>query len=178
MTTIRCTACGVKFQWSFAEKGKWPDYCDNPECDTFIGTKRADDDVQMPAFLSARTKHHDTYYRNMEKGSEFRAEAAAELSGASASEMAGLKITNLNDRRDAEIAAIPVKNTVSDLMATGVGGFQGADGLAFSAGTQQGALPNVGVRMMTKLPNAFAGGKMAPDRPALETQQPGYRRRG
>ncbi len=175
--TLRCPDCRGKFPWN--AKKAWPRHC--PLCDADISNDRDDDDVVMPAFISARTKHHDNYYRNMEKGSEFRAEAAAELAGTTASEMSGLKITNLNDRRDAEIAAIPVKNPVSDLMSTGVGGFQGANGVAYSAGVQQGPAPNMGAQMMTKIrghQTQISGGTAVSDRPALETQQPGYRRRG
>ncbi len=170
---LRCPECRGKFAWK-PDKGH-PRHC--PLCDADINNDRDDADVVCPAILKPKTAFIDNYYRNMEKGSEHRAELAAEAAGTSVADMSNLKITNLNDRRDAEIAAMPVNNAVSQLMATGIGGFQGDNGAAYSAGVQSGVAPNVGASMMTKLPNVF-GGKMAPDRPALETQQPGYRRRG
>ncbi len=182
MTMVRCTTCGTKFSWSFAEKGKWPDYCENPECKTYMGTGRADDDIVMPSLKTAKSRFFDDYYRKMEAGSEFRAEKAAELTGATKEEMSGLKITNLNDRRDAEIAAMPVKNTVTDFMAqTGQGGFQGGQGVEYSGPVQQGPFPNAGARTQTGLRGIHAqltGGTASSDRPANEVLAPGYRRRG
>src|SRR5262245_38625226 len=103
---IKCLACDEKFRWDFAAKKKYPDYC--PECGTFIGTNRHDADIVMPAILGARTKANDDLYRQMEKSSEYRAEQAAEMAGVPVSEMSALKITNLNDRRDAVDSAPPL----------------------------------------------------------------------
>lgn len=183
MAIVKCSACGTKFKWSFAKEGKWPDYCENPECDTFIGNTRSDTDIVMPSLRGANTKHNDDFYRQMEKGSEHRVHLAAEASGLPASELSDLKITNLNDRRDAEVAAIPVQNSVTQLMAAnpGIGGFQGSAGLGYSGPVQTGPEPNAGARMMTKLSgmhNELSKGSAISNRPALETQQPGYRRRG
>ena len=183
MAVVKCTACGTKFKWSFAKEGKWPDYCENPECTTFIGNTRADNDIVMPSLRSATTKHNDNFYRQMEKGSEHRVHLAAEAAGVSASELSDLKITNLNDRRDAEVAAMPINNSVTQLMAAnpGVGGFQSQAGLGYSGYVQQGPEPNAGARMMTKLGSYHAElskGSAVSNLPALETQQPGYRRRG
>ena len=183
MAVVKCSACGTRFKWSFAEKGKWPDYCENPQCETFIGNTRADNDIVMPSLRSATTKHNDDFYRQMEKGSEHRMHLAAEASGAPASEFSSLKITDLNDRRDAEIAAKPVQNSVTQLMAAnpGIGGFQSNAGLGYSGYVQQGPEPNAGARMMTKLHGIHSDiskGSAVSNLPALETQQPGYRRRG
>jgi len=117
MTILRCKDCGHKFSWSFAEKGKWPDYCENPDCATFIGTDKGDDVICMPALKGARTKSIDKVYRDMEAGSETRMHLAAEAAGVPASEMAGLKITDLNDRRDTEVAAKEDKVAVANLTA-------------------------------------------------------------
>lgn len=183
MTILKCSACETKFSWSFAEKGKWPDYCENPDCTTFIGNTRADNDIVMPSLRGAETKHYDDFYRKMEKGSEHRAELAAEFAGATPAEMSALKITNLNDRRDAEIAAMPVSNSVTKFMDANpnAAGFRGSEGLGYSAAVAQGPAPNAGARMMTTLRNhqaSISGGVAVSDRPALETNQPGYRRRG
>jgi hypothetical protein len=158
VAVVKCTACGTKFRWSFADKGKWPDYCDNPQCTTFIGNTRADNDIVMPSLRSATTKHNDAFYRQMEKGSEHRVHLAAEASGVPASELSDLKITNLNDRRDAEVAAMPVNNSVTQMMAAnpGVGGFQSDAGLAYSGFVRQGPEPNAGARMMTRLRGVHA----------------------
>ena len=50
-------------------------------------------------------------------GSEVRAGLAAAMAGVPASEMAGLKITDLNDRNDAQFSAKEVVNPVTQRMA-------------------------------------------------------------
>jgi hypothetical protein len=99
--SAKCPDCKGKFPWE-PTKG-YPKACPLCGFDTSI-----DEDataIVLPAFLSAASKANDKLYRDMEKGSEFRAAAAAEMAGVPVSEMAGLKITDLNDRRDAEISA-------------------------------------------------------------------------
>jgi hypothetical protein len=56
--------------------------------------------------------------------------------------MSSLKITDLNTRRDAEVMAMPVKNTVTEHMANarnGNFGFQ-SNGAEWAAGTASGAV--------------------------------------
>jgi hypothetical protein len=109
---LRCPACREKFKYDVA-KG-WPDFC--PLCRTDINNYRADDDIVCPAFLSPKSKATDKVARDIMDGSETRAQLAAGMAGVPVSEMDNLKITNLNDRRDAEISAMPVNNAVSQHM--------------------------------------------------------------
>jgi hypothetical protein len=195
-TALRCPVCRDKFRYDINKP--WPRTC--PLCKADINNDRADDDIVMPFVLKGgRTKSIDKVYRDMEKGSEIRAQAAAEMTGATATEMSSLKITNLNDRRDAEIAAILPNNPVSQVMVSNpnVYGFGSGNGLAYSAGVQTGPVPNrgAGIRTAIQMGHREAVAKHAiginehgrpampntdvvSERPANEVMQPGYRRRG
>jgi hypothetical protein len=195
---LKCSFCETKFSWDFAALG-WPDHC--PKCKEFIGTDRADDDIVMPSIRHARTKIIDSTYTQMEKGSEFRAQAAAELTGAPVSEMSSLKITDMKTgMREGDIA---VKEPVNDVtirmqqmrdrgLPIGFGG----GGLDYSQAVPQGPHPNVGARMRVALQNnhpdmvrhhavgtnergqpAIPSTDVVSTRDANETYQPGYRRR-
>lgn len=193
--SLRCPECRGKFPWQ--PSVEWPRYC--PLCQADINNDRDDDDIVCPAFLSPRTKATDKVYTDIVKGSEFRAEAAAQLAGTSVEDMSSLKITNLNTRRDAEIMAITPNNPVSQVMAAApnVTGFQGAAGAAYSGSVSSGPFASAGARTRTMIHTGHAeavqrhaigvdhnGRSVRPsdsgvsDRPALETTQPGYRRRG
>lgn len=177
--SLRCPDCRGKFPWT--AKDRWPRFC--PLCSADINNDRDDADVVMPAFLSPRTKANDAVMRGIADGSETRMHHAAELAGVPVSEMRDMKVTNLNDRRDAEVMAMPVNNDVSKFMQAnpGVAGFQGGAGIGYSGAVQTGPAPNAGARMMTALnahhANPRTGGVVA-DAPALETKSPLYRRRG
>lgn len=179
---LRCPECRQTFPWS----GDYPDAC--PLCEAHIGSGREDNDICMPSIRHARTVIHDRVYRDMERGSEHRVELAAEQLGVPKSELSHLKITNMNEAtRPGDVAAIPVNNVVSQAMAAapGLTGFQGANGIGYSGPVQISTSPkaqdqNAGARFQTllreehgKRTNFTAVG----DRPALETLQPGYRRR-
>jgi len=171
---LRCPECRDKFPWD--PKAAWPRYC--PLCQTDINNDRDDDDVVMPNILSLKTKRTDGVYDGMVKGSEFRAQAAAELAGVPVSEMSSLKITDLNTRRDAEIMAVAPNNPVTQFMQQNkVGGFQGVNGAAYGGAVASGPFPNVGAATRTMIQKQHPAAATS-DRPALETQQPGYRRRG
>jgi hypothetical protein len=184
-TMLRCPACRVKFPWDPA-KG-FPEYCPNDACETRIAHDRDDDDVVMPAFLSAASKANDTLYRQIEAGSEKRVELAAQAAGVDPSEMAGLKITNLNSTRHAnDVAAVPVNNAVTQSMDAikrqnpnaNVGFTQ--NGLGFSGPVASGPHPNAGARtqsMVRQMHGERVGWNAVGDRPANEVNQPGYRRR-
>ena len=171
-----CPLCSGKFRWNPLDG--YPDSC--KLCHASIGSGRADDDISMPAIIGARTKVADETYRQLETTSEYRASQAAELAGCSVSDMSEVKVTNIRDNlRQGEIAAVPVNNEVTQRMAAmqarglPVGFNQGA-GAGYSSTVAEGAFPNMGAKMRT----VIAGMNNAPDRPALETLQPGYRRRG
>ena len=175
--SLRCPDCRGKFPWT--KETRMPRFC--PLCNADQGEERPDDDIVMPAFLSPKTKRTDQVYKDTEAGSETRMHLAAAAAGVPVSEMSGLKITDLKDSKPGEAAVRDVVNPVSQFMAqTGIGGFRGPDGSGYSGAVQSGPAPNAGARMRTLLHSkhaALSGGAVS-DRPALETTQPGYRRRG
>jgi len=176
---LRCPHCRKTFAWKSGTD--MPDDC--PLCHKFVGNDRDDADIVMPAILGHRTKVADQVYRDMERGSEHRTHLAAELGGGSASDYSGLKITDMRDNlRQGDIAAVPVRNAITEHMErTGQGGFAGAEGVGYSGAVQTGPFPNAGAKMRTTLHQhhaAISQGAAVCDRPALETRQPGYRRRG
>ena len=162
--SAKCPDCDGKFPWE-PTKG-YPKAC--PLCG--FDTSLPDDAsaIVLPAFLSTASKNNDKLYRDMEKGSEFRAHAAAEMAGVPVSEMSGLKITDLNDRRDAEISA---KDTEARAAAARLGmksldaPFQrnGAEfGVGVASGevtvnghTQHGIVPRAGMQAQSMIQKAF-----------------------
>ena len=180
LTTLRCpkVECRQRFPWDVS-KG-FPRFC--AVCGADIAASDADDGVVMPNILSFRSKVPDKVARDYMDGSEKRVHMAAELAGTSAEDMSSLKVTDLTDRRDTIQPVAPVNNAVTQFMAQhpGVGGMQ-SNGVEYAAQVQQGPHPNVGAKMLTKVRgfhNEISHGSAVSDRPALETQQPGYRRRG
>ena len=182
MALIRCPDCREKFQWDITKYG-YPDVCPNKACQSRIAHDREDDDIVMPFVRSStRTKARDQVYRDMERGSEVRAQAAADMLGVPVSDMSGLKITDLNDRqRPGDIAAPPVNNIISQTMNNNPSFGFGSAGLEYSQTVATGPWPSRGAQMRTVLQGEHggrAGGNAVSDRPAIETMQPGYRRRG
>lgn len=181
MAKMKCPECAAKFPWDFALG--WPKAC--PLCGFNVHHGRDDDDIVMPFVRTVRSpivQAVDGMYRDMEASSEKRTHLAAEQAGCSPEDMSSLKITNLNDRRDAEIAAMPVQNAVTDFMAANpqAAGFRGADGIGYSSAVASGPAPNSGARMQQALRQAHSEashGTAVSDMPALETQNPLYRRR-
>lgn len=181
----RCTECRTKVPYS----ADMPEFCPNPKCSFRLRSDRPDEDVVMPAFLSAGTRANDKVYRDMERASEHRVQQAAEMAGVPASEMSNLKITNLNDHRhEGAVAAQMVTAANNPVMANmQVAQQQGAPvgmnsqaGLYFSGGTTQGPHPNRGARFQQQLRQAHAGhgiGAVTSEVPSLEVQNPAYRRR-
>lgn len=179
--SLKCPACGVKFPWKPASG--FPEYCPNEACTTRIAHDRDDEDVVMPFFRSSATQANDRFYKNMEQASERRAEVAAEKAGVPVSEMSDLRITNLNEtRHEGAVAAIPVNNPVSQFMQQNpqASGFQGNNGVGYSGDVMSGPSPNRGARMQSAVRQMHAEGMgwdKVGDRPALEIQNPAYRRR-
>ena len=176
--SLRCPKCRQTFPWADPAKG-FPDECEL--CGEYIGSK-GNDEVSLPAFLSPKTKRSDDVYRQTEKGSETRVQLAAEAAGCSPEDMSSLKITNLNDRRDAETMAIaaPV-NAVTQHMAAMNHTPWRSNGAEYSGQVQSGPFPNAGAKTRTAIQSQhaqMAGSGAVSDRPALEVLQPGYRRRG
>jgi len=175
--TIRCPDCRKTFPWDFEVAGGWPEQCPNRTCKSRIGGDRDDDDIVMPFIsTSGKTKATDKVYRDIEHGSEVRAQAAAEMTGATAAEMSALKITDLKPTtRHGDIAAPPLPAHLQKL-----GSFGGSNGSEHGAAVQQGPFPNAGAHARTMLNrhhNQLTRGAGTSERPALETLQPGYRHR-
>jgi hypothetical protein len=181
---LKCPDCSHKFKWNTSEEETWPKFC--PKCGVFLGTNRADDDIVLPFIRTTKkTETIDRVYRDIERGSEVRAQAASEMLGVPLSDVSETKITNLNDRRDTEIAHITPANPVSQFMAQNpqapVGFNANANGVQYSGAVQTGPFPNMGARTRTMIQDfhsKISQGAAVSDRPGNETMQPGYRRRG
>lgn len=162
--SAKCPDCNGKFPWE-PTKG-YPKACPLCGFDTSIDENATA--IVLPAFLSAASKANDKLYRDMEKGSEFRAHAAADMAGVPVSEMSALKITDLNDRNDAEIAA---KDTEARAAASRLGlasldapfKSNGAElGAGIASGevtvnghTQRGIMPRAGAQAAARIQKAF-----------------------
>ena len=83
-----------------------------------------------------------------------------------------------------EIAAMPVNNAVTQFMAQhpqAPVGYVGGQGVNYSGAVQSGSYASMGARTRTSVHDyhsQLTGGVASSDMPALETLQPGYRRRG
>lgn len=171
---LRCPDCRGTFPWDLTGKG-YPTDC--PLCESHIGHDREDDDVVMPMMqLRGNTDRVDQVYRDMERGSEIRAQIAAEQAGVPASEMSGLKITDLRStKHPGSIAAPPLPAHLQNM------GSFGGNGAEYATAIQTGPAPNAGAHARTALQQhhgALTRGHAVSDTPALEVMQPGYRRRG
>lgn len=179
---IRCSDCREKIAWEAGKK--FPQYC--PACGVFMGEERADDDVVMPFVrTSARTQSIDSVYRDMERGSEARAQMAADMVGAPVAEMSSLKITNMRDnqRQGDYPVEVPVENSVTQAMKqipmAGFGNSREA-GAYFSEAVSVGAGANAGARFQSVLRERhanFTGGQGVSEIPTVEMLNRGYRRR-
>jgi len=177
--SLRCPACRGKFRWDPNEG--MPDKCEL--CGGKVGHDRDDDDLVWRLLRATdRTASIDKVYRDMEAGSEVRAQAAAEMLGVPTHEMSAIKITDMKDnQRQGDIAAVVPPNPVSQMMEATAGrtGFGVPDAVQYSQQSMTGPEPSAGARMRSTLQRFHEqSGHVVSDRPALETLQPGYRRRG
>lgn len=148
--SIRCPVCRQKFPWE--PKAGFPEMCPNEACQSRIAHDRADDDVVLPFMrTSEATKRTDQVYRDMERGSEIRAQLAAEQLGVPVSDMSALKITDLQSTKiPGSIAAPPVNNEVTRFMAQhNISGHE--QGQAYAANVSRGPYPRAGMMMRDAL---------------------------
>jgi hypothetical protein len=151
---LRCPFCRQAFPWEAALP--FPRVC--PLCTEEIGIPDRGEVIQMPSLRSAKTKAVDKTYRDMESGSEVRAQIGAEVTGGTKEDMAALKITDMADNmRAGDIAAKEADAAMKRLQAgTPMDiGFQG-NGAEFSAGISQGAVAVNGKITTGIEPNAGA----------------------
>jgi hypothetical protein len=174
---LKCPACEKKFKYDVS--GGWPDFC--PLCAHKMGNDRPDDEIVCPAFLSQKSKNNDAVARQIMDGSETRAQMAAAMAGTDASEMASLKITDLNDRNDTQFSAKEVVNPVTQRMdamqAAGLPtgfGTNAADAMARAAASHTGDAPYAGLRTMKNLQSKLTPVGQAP-LPRQITDNPNYR---
>lgn len=158
---LRCPKCRQAFPW---ESGKsHPDYCQL--CQEFIGAD-PDRDVTIitaPFIRSAKTDRTDKVYRDMEAGSEQRVKIAAEMTGAPASEMSSLKITDMNDgQRPGDIAAKLTPSAAEGQFFQPNGSQYMADNAAgavtVNGQTTTGVIPRAGARAVENLRGAMGQG--------------------
>ncbi len=148
---LRCYTCRKRFKWDLTENG-WPDAC--PLCGASTASDREDDDIVMPFVRSPKTDRTDKLYRDMEKGSEVRAELAAQAAGCDVSEMASLKMTDMKDNlRPGDIAAADVPNIGQKFVG---GGSEYAAGISTGVVAVNGQIttgiePRAGIRAMSTI---------------------------
>jgi hypothetical protein len=166
-------------------EGRWPEKC---EACGLVMDLPDDNVIAMPFLGSIKTKLTDGVYRDLEKTSEHRAQLAADAAGVPVSEMSDLKLTNIRDTREGEVAAIPVNNSVTQQMdlikarggQTGfgatvdMGAIQGG-AITIQGQTVRGIEPNAGARTRKRLQDVLTPIGMAPE--PLEVTNPGYRKR-
>jgi hypothetical protein len=102
---------------------------------------------EAPHLAKTIGKTADGVYRQMEEASRERMYQAAELTGDSASDYAGMAITDMPDYlHEGDIAAkIPAASQDSPVVKGA--GFQGLSGAEYAAGVTQGFLPRRGEQM-------------------------------
>ncbi len=146
---LRCPECRETFITRDLDSA-----CPNPRCRW--KPEKADDgviDIPMP-FLktSGKTAQIDKLYRDMEKGSEIRMQAASEMLGVPTAEVSGLKMTNMLDgRRQGESSAPSVAVEQSRLEAAGGKVQFMPNGAEYAAQVKTGPHPNAGARMLSSL---------------------------
>ena len=169
---IRCPGCRKAFPWDPAID--LPERCPLKGCG-YVSKKRdpeVDENgeivIAAPFLRSHVMKANDDCYRQLEDSSNVRAQLAAEMAGVPVSEMSHLKVTNIRDTKQGEVAAIPVVNEVTKQMdmlkargmPVGFGGQADTTGTATGAITVngqviQGIQPRAGIRAMEQIQGRF-----------------------
>lgn len=137
---VRCPSCRKAFPWDPAID--LPSRCPLPGCDYVAKPKGEVIEIAAPFIRSQKTTRTDASYRELETSSAIRAELAAQAAGVPVSEMSHLKVTNIRDTKEGEIAAMPVVNDVTRQMdmIKQRGGVVGFGGQAMDTGTATGAV--------------------------------------
>jgi len=176
---LRCKYCEQKFIWK-AGLEECPQEC--PLCHADISVPPTGE-INMPMMSFGKAKIGDRVFREMEAGAEHRINVASEMTGLPKSDFNDLKITNMKDNmRAGDVAAVEPRISPEMTQAMQTSNNLSQFGLQFSAGTSHGPYANRGAEwqgIVRKQHGHFAPHAVASmsDRPALETVQPGYRRR-
>lgn len=184
-----CPECRERFPFVAGKKPKCPG------CGYAI--KSASDTAVVMPFISLRkNRSADEIFRAEEVAAKHRAVVGAELAGASPSDMSAMVMTNQRDglrEGDTSIPKISSDNQVAQVMRAApppsptsapiIGQASQAAGLMFSSSVATGPFPNVGARMQQRVREAHStlatghAGATKSDMPALEIDNPLYRRR-
>lgn len=185
----QCPECLYEFSYDHhptIEADPCPRFCAQCGFDTDGDYDAA---LVMPHIGRPIRQNVDGMHRAMEEGAEFRAEMAREQFGLDQQQANAMKLTDMKDNlREGDTGDIPVKNDVTQIMEAapqGMFGFQQAVGAQYSSTVSEGQYPNAGARAMQVVraqhgQRVAASGHAAPvtsSLPAIETQQPGYKRR-
>lgn len=118
LVTYRCPDCKGNFDFLHHPTDEPP-----PERCELCGSYMGDEPQKAPVlrlnFGKEKNKVPDQVYRRMESASVARAEEAAELTGATAAEMSGMKMTNMRDNlREGDVTNISTADAALKRLST------------------------------------------------------------
>jgi len=190
--TYQCPSCVGRFSFTHHPSDEPPPrFCPLCGFDTEFDPDAMQQVLTAPHIGKPIAKLGDQTYRQLEAGSEFRAQMAMEQHGLDTEQANALKITNMRDNAHyGETSVVEVNNEVTRVMAQvqqmgGQVGYAAQTGLGYSSTVSTGPFPNAGARAQKALRAAHSdftagaghSGTTVSDTPALETQMPGYRQR-
>ena len=159
--SYRCPDCEGVFENLQHRDEPPPSHC------KLCGSDMAADTEALPSrvnFSSVVGKSGDQVYRQMEESSAYRAELAAEHLGVAASELSGMKVTNIQDRmREGDMAVVaPPANPVNNFMKDNrVGGLiDQTAGAEYARAAHQGPHAGAGSRAQDNI--KLAHSRVAP----------------
>lgn len=174
MRRYQCPECEGQFDYLHhpnVADDPAPRFC--PLCGYDTETDELQEAVTSPNLLKGAARNVDGIWKAEQAGAEFRAQMADDPS---------LKISDMRDAAIGETTAVPVNNSVTQVMAAapqGTFGFVDGSqaGLGFSQAAHTGVAPNMGARAIKALRIQHSEYSTTSENPAKETQMPGYRRR-
>lgn len=187
MRTYRCSACEGQFDFMHHPADEPPPrFC--PLCGFDTEGEAPTPVLATPHLAGVAGKAGDAVWKAEQQGADFRADYAQHTMGLDKEAADQLRITDMKDNlRAGDTSNIPIVNPVSTFMAAnpGLGGFANTDYSGHSSAVQSGPFPNAGAQAMAFVRGQHASftagaghaGPVMSERPALETQQPGYRPR-
>jgi hypothetical protein len=176
-----CPSCAKQFQYDHhpsVAADPLPRFCPHCGFDSMANGASYEPTLAAPAIGTGMVKRAEGVQAAVQEGANFRADMARETMGLDAEAAAMIRDTSTG----------PVDNAVSQAMArmpANTVGFNPANAAEYATTTGTGPYPNAGARAMQGVRafhNQFTqgaghAGATTSEIPALETQQPGYRRR-